>query len=509
MKARESFEKADRYLPNNAASGSRSWPEPDMTLLRPDRGEPPQFPGADVFGETWANWIAAASEAKGAPQDYVAAALLAAAGSLIGNSRWTTIWEGWSEPPILWTMLIGPPSANKSPALDAVMEPLRAVERRIKARAESAHKAWKVKDEAAGLAAAAWRESYKSAVKGNKKPPEKPAEADAGPEPHIPRLIVNDVTIERLADLVSKQPRGILAMRDELSGWLGNMKRYANGGSDQPTWLEVYGGRSHVAERMSRNTYVERFTVGILGGIQPDKLSSLLLHADEDGMLARLLPIWPALAPLRRPTRPADDGFAERAFERLYGLEMPLDEECAPRPWFIPFDEEARGLMLDFMRWGRDMEAEESGLLVSFIGKSRGFAARLALILAHLEWAGSAEAKPPALVTAAHFGRACHFVAEYLLPMARRAYAEAATPPEERAARALARLIHDERLETFTTRDIVRRERRGLRRIAEVEAALHSLTQGGWVEADRHGSGPKGGRPRVVYAVNPRVWGPQ
>ncbi len=482
------------------------WPEPDMTLLRPVRGAPPAFPGAVVFGETWAQWVDAAAEAKGAPPDYVAAALVAVAGSLIGNARWSMPWEGWEEPPILWGMLIGPPSAGKSPALDAVIDPLRALQRRLGAEAEAAHAAWGERDEAAALAASAWKEAYKAAIKAGKEPPEKPTVADPGPEPHIPRLIVDDVTIERLADLIAKQPRGTLAMRDELAGWLGNMTRYANGGSDQPTWLQVYGGRSYVAERMSRSACVDRFTVGVLGGIQPDKLSSLLLRAEDDGMLARLLPIWPDLAPIKRPEGAPDVKFAERAFERLYGLDMPRDDAGELRPCFIPFAEQARSLMVDFMRWAREEEDREAGLLVSFIGKFRGFVARLALILAHLDWAASDAPTPPTEITAAHFGRARHFVAEYLLPMARRAYAEAATPPEEGAARALARLIHQKRLEAFTVRDIIRRGRQGLRRNADVEPALNVLTQGGWIAADRQGSGSKGGRPRIVYRANPRVW---
>jgi Protein of unknown function (DUF3987)/Bifunctional DNA primase/polymerase, N-terminal len=482
------------------------WPEPDWSLLVPHRAEPPEFPAGEVFDERWANWIWVAAEAKGAPPDYVAGGLVGVGGALLGNARWITPWQGWAEPPILWPMIIGAPSANKSPGLDAVLEAVRVLQRDLSAKAEQAHKEWVAREETSKLAEAAWREAYKAAIKNKKPPPEKPSEAHAGSEPHTPRLIVNDVTIERLAELVSKQPRGAFVFRDELAGLLGNMSRYAGGGSDQPIWLEAYGGRSYVAERMSRKASVERFTVGLMGGIQPDKLASLLLRADDDGMLARFLPIWPKLAPIKRPDRGADVDFAERAFGRLHQLDMPTDEDGLPVPRFVPFSDDARSMIVEFMRWARREEDGEAGLLVSFIGKCRGFAVRLALVLAYLEWAAGDAVDPPEEITLVHLGRACHLVAEYFLPMARRAYAEAAVPNEERAARALALLVHREQLEEFSIRDVTRRERQGLRRKAEVEPALDVLVQAGLIRADQQGSGPKGGRPRLIYRVNPRIW---
>jgi hypothetical protein len=216
---------------------AESWPAPDMSLLRPERGAAPALPLDPVFGPVWAKWIADAADAKGAPPDYVAASLLAVAGSLIGNARWVAPWQGWAEPPIVWAVLVGAPSAGKSPALDAALSPLRAVERRIRRDAERELAKWSDEDETAKLVLANWKAEAAKAIKEDKETPKKPEAADAGPPPHVPRLAVNDATVERLAVLLAKQPRGTLAMRDELAGWLSNMSRYANGGSDKPFWL--------------------------------------------------------------------------------------------------------------------------------------------------------------------------------------------------------------------------------------------------------------------------------
>ena len=91
--------------------------------------------------------------------------------------------------------------------------------------------------------------------------------------------------------------------------------------------------------------------------------------------------------------------------------------------------------------------------------------------------------------------------------MARRAYAEAAAPTEETAARRLARLIRDERLEAFTIREVQRRELAGLRRAVEIETAADVLVQAGLIRPLRHEPGPRGGRPQIVWTVSPHVTG--
>ena len=78
--------------------------------------------------------------------------------------------------------------------------------------------------------------------------------------------------------------------------------------------------------------------------------------------------------------------------------------------------------------------------MLSFLGKLPGLCARLALVLAFLDWAAEG-AEQPHEITVQNFGRAAHLMQAYFLPMARRAYADAATPKTERAARRLVGII--------------------------------------------------------------------
>ncbi|RFC68353.1 MULTISPECIES: YfjI family protein [Mesorhizobium] len=486
-----------------------AWPEPDMRYLRSELPEPPALPLRDVFSSKWVEWIEAAAEAKAAPPDYVMAAVLSVCGSVLGNARWPLVWEGWAEPPVLWSVIIGNPSANKSPALDAVLIPLKQAERRQRDKAKAEVEEWRSNAEVAKLAESAWKEQVKAAIKADEDPPARPASADPGPEPFLPRLAVSDTTVERLAVILSRQPRGVLVSRDELAGWLQGMARYSGGGSDRPFWLESYGGRGYTVERMGRDpVYVERLTVGVTGGIQPDRMRTLLMKSDDDGLLARFVPIWPHPAPVKRPTLFHDDLFMENVIGRLLMLDMPTDADGNKRPWFIPFTDDARNLMDDFRQQVRDWENESEGLLKSFIGKLPGIAARLSLILTYLEWA-SEEADEPREIGVSAFGKAAHLIEAYLLPMARRAYADASVSKEERAARRLVQLIREQHWRQFTIRQVVRCARPSLKSADEVSQSIKPLEEADLVRAVESSAKSQGGRPIRLYAVNPALLGSQ
>jgi hypothetical protein len=405
-------------------------------------------------------------------------------------------------------MCIGLPAAGKSPAMDAVLQPLRRVEAPLRRAAEAEAKAWAETAEVAAAVEAAWQKKVDKAVAAGEDPPPRPAEADPLPAPHVHRLVLNDATIEAIGGIAERQPRGLLQVRDELAGWLENMGRYS-GGTDRPFWLEAFGGRSYSTERLGRKpVHIPRLSIGVLGGIQPDRLRSLLLKADDDGLLARFWPLWPEPVPVKRPTAFGDDDFIESVLARLLTLDLVTGEDGEARPWFIPFDEDARALMDDFRAEVRRWETEAEGLLLSFIGKLPGMAARLALVLACLDWAAEGGDEPRE-IEVRHFGRAAHLVEAYLLPMARRAYAEASVPLALRAAKRLAHLIRDQGWRTFSTRDVLRLERAGLATAEELNPALAALEDAGIIRPVAAPPRPQGGRPQRRYEVRPALSGGQ
>lgn len=477
------------------------WPEPHARFLKPSLPPAPKLPLKEVLAPSLAAWVRDASEAKGSPPDYVLGSLLAVAASLVGNARLCAPWQGWAEPCGLFVMCIGQPSAGKSPAIDAALHPLKEIERPKREAAKAERAKWDERVKVAEIAEKGWKASVKVALEEGKPAPTRPAEADAGPSPHIPRLVVQDTTIEKLGETLSEQAKGALVFRDELAGWLQSFERYS-GGTDRPFWLEAYGGRFYSVDRkMSAPIDIPRLLVSILGGIQPDRLSSLLMKADDDGLLARFIPIWPEPVPIKRPERASDDEFITRVFERLDGLALYTDERDVERPWIVRLTDDARDRLDAFRVQLRAWEAEAEGLLLSFTGKLPGLSLRLALVLDFMRWAAEGGEEPHEIDGQA-FERAARLVGEYILPMARRAYAAGSLPEVERGALRLVALIREEGWSRFTSREVLQRQRAGLHPLEKLEPVFARLEEGDCIRRLQPEAG-KAGRPERAFAVNP------
>jgi len=163
-----------------------------------------------------------------------------------------------------------------------------------------------------------------------------------------------------------------------------------------------------------------------------------------------------------------------------------------------------RDLMNAFRQSVRAWETGAEGLVLLFIGKLPGLTARLALVLGCLDHAGEG-AQEPHEITAHELGRAAHLVEAYPLPMARRAYADAATPNVDRAARRLVAIIREQGWSTFTSRQVLRLDRQGLASKKDLDPALSALEDGDCLRAVEAPPSAQGGRPQRLFAVNPAL----
>lgn len=489
------------------ASPCDLWSEPDMGAARQNRRAPPSLP-LETFGPVLAEWIGAAAEGSGCPVDYVAGPLLATAAALIGNARTVSPWEGWKEPCILWMGVSGDPSSNKSPGADPVMEAARKLESELASDFDAIHREWMTANEAAHCAKDLWMKEVQDAVKAGRPAPTMPASAVAPAEPVRARIIASDATPEKLGELLAAHERGILYCRDELAGWFGAFGRYSGGGgSDRAFWLEAYGGRPYVIDRVKHGSpiAIPRLSVGVLGGVQPDRLADLL-DSPDDGLQARFLWLWPDKVPPRRPTRRADPNTLYNVFRRLGELPLVADDDGRSRPFLCPLDEDAADL---FDQWRQEhAKTEASGALASAYGKAPGHVLRLALVLHHLWWAADpAPHLPPSRINRKAVVAAVMLMEEYFKPMAERVFGDAALPEGDRLAAVLARWILKERPEVVNGRDIRRKARLpGLKEPEKVKLALAVLTEADWLKPAFQRAGENVGRLREDYAVNPKLW---
>jgi hypothetical protein len=476
---------------------SSPWENPDMSVLRLNRAAPPKLP-LQCFGAL-TDWIMEQAEAKGAPADYVAAGVLGACAALIGSSRRALVSEGWSEPSILWKALVGAPSTNKSPALDAVLEPLARIERDMMSGFASVLRDYEGRRLAAKARREKWEGDVRSAATAGRPQPPMPVDAEEPPKPTRPRVRVSDATVEALARELAQGHR-LLSCRDELAGWLGNLDRYGGKGGDRAFFLEAYGGRSYVVDRVKNDEplQIKFMNLPIVGGIQPDKLDSMLLNSEDDGLTARFLMYWPHPAPLTRSRVRPNNAIIERVFQRLRTLQLTSDGESVEVPFSAPAGEAFWAWQLQHHR-----VAEPEGIEASALGKNKGHVVRIALVLEHIQWAAGNCSTPPAQIGLVALTRAVQLIEEYFKPMAVRVLGGATVHKSDRAATALARAIVERRATEINLRDV--RRRWGLPRLNEgdlLSSACRELQDAGWLRELKN-AGP--GRPSKTYVVNPIV----
>jgi hypothetical protein len=252
---------------------------------------------------------------------------------------------------------------------------------------------WKARAEFDKAEEERWLSEVKDAHRRQNPAPLPPATTST-PAPLAPRLRQHDVTVEKVATLLSAAaPKGLLICRDELAGWIDGMTQYNDAG--RSFWIEAYGGRPFRVERQKHPDPIDipRLAVGVYGNTQPDKVAVLMRGAD-DGMLSRFLWVWPEPIEFRLGRLPPQAQWAIGALDKL--RELDLHPGPPAQPIMVPLAGDAVSLIETFGREMQKRQAEAIGLLRSALGKVRGQALRLSLILESLWWCGAERDCTPA-----------------------------------------------------------------------------------------------------------------
>jgi hypothetical protein len=483
-----------------------AWASPDLTLLREGRRPAPHMP-VSLLGPFWEEWAISRARAASAPADYTGTALLACAGAALGNVRWPVAGAGWSESPVLWCALVGSPSAGKSPAMDAAFDLIRHAEDCMASGFDADRAIWETNRQVGQARKEAWQAEIRTAVHGGGTIPLMPTDIHDHEPPVRPRIRVADATTEKLGALAAALPRGLLLVRDELSGWLGGFDKYGGRGSDRAFALEMYGGRAYVVDRMKNPEplRIRHLSIGVLGGIQPDKIAGVTAGPD-DGLVSRLLWTWPELRPgFTLDRTPQNDTTPRQRFARLTELEMGADEFGNPEPKRVQLETCAEDVLEKFARDMAEQGVDAAGIFAGSLGKARGHVLRLSLILEHLWWCGAPGKAPPASISVKAVEAAAAFVQAYFLPMAERVYGDAAIPPAERGAIILVRHLRRNGLREFNGREMRRQIGGTLRDPAPMRAACATLIEAGLIRTAFSRASSKPGRVAQRYEVNPAV----
>jgi hypothetical protein len=396
----------------------------------------------------------------------------------------------WYEYPVLWGFLVGRPSAGKSPALAPARRMLDKVDaeaRQLHGSASRAHeRALQIDRMEAELAVKSARKLVSRGDKGAAEATLAALAQDNREAPREPRLVVNDSTVEKLSELLSGNPRGIIYVRDEVAGWLANLDREGREG-DRGFFLECWNGKgSYTVDRIGRGTTrIEACAVSIMGGVQPGKLAEYVRGAvrggtADDGLIQRFqMSVYPDLPPVWRFRDFSPNPNSERdvlaLFRYLYALDpAQLDAES---------DESCDTPYL------RLSSGAEPPHIESHLSKYSALAGRLALVL-HLAERNSGPVSDAAMEAAIAW---CAFLEAH----ARRIYAPV-TDDGISTAHLLLRK-REELADGFSAREVYRKGWTGLTDRAMVEAGLELLVDHGYLIAWTEGVSDLGGRPSTRF----------
>lgn len=504
----------DRQPVPAGEAGSSLWPEP--TPL-PDSLPTVQAFDLELLPQELRGWVQDIAHRMQCPVDYLAIGVVTALSSLIGARAVVAPKQrdDWTVTPNLWGLVVGRPGVMKSPALKEVTGPLAKLEAQARERWQSEHEEWELDQKVADLVS---KEGEKQAAKLAGKDPSRARALLAKPEPVAEptqrRYLINNTSMEKLADILTVNPWGTLVFADELHGFLRNMDRQGQEGA-RGFYLTGYdGNQGYSIDRIERgSSHIARVCISMLGGIQPSKLQSYVRDAvnggdGDDGLLQRFgLAVWPDVKQEFRVVDQYPDVAsktrAQAVFERLEQL-LPADDDH-PQEW--RFDAAAQVI---FYEWWEPFETRLRGTdmhpaMVSHLSKWRKLVPALALIFALVDTPDNA-----GTIGVTELCRALDWT-EYLTSHAQRIYS-AATIPETDGAENLMSKIRAGKLtdgdgvllESFTPRMAAIKHWTGLTTPEAVRAAAKLLVDYGWLEREATAiSPPTGGRPRERYLIHP------
>jgi len=493
---------------------AHSWDDPDCSILDDRRGELPEFP-VETMGAPWQDWIMRAAHGAGVTPAHVAVPLLGIASSLIGTARRVMASRSWTQPMTSWAAVVGFSGTGKTPGIDVTKRALSKIERDRKSKVSELRLAHEGRVESAKAVRALWKKELEKVAEGsvvsldnyrktaNAQPTMPAAAADPGPF-IAPRLYVSDVTIERLAVLLQARPQGMLLISDELASLFLNMSRYS-GGQDNEFWLEAWNGNSYTVERMGRPpVVVDYLLVGVVGGLQPDKLARSF-KGDLDGMYARLLFSWPS----EHGYQPLTNEVAEfepailNALTRIIDLKGGEDDEGGFAPRAVRLSAQAAETFEEVRQFLDKGKAAFDGREREWWAKMSAHILRLAGTLCYVEWAmiGGEEPKE---IDAAFVGAATRLVRDYFWPHSRAALRQVGLSERHGNARRVLRWIRSQKRAEVSREDI-RRDALGQSLDADqTESLLNELVKAGWLRPVVRATA---GRPARRWTANPRLLG--
>lgn len=473
----------------------------------------PDFP-VDALPTSVARMVRAIAEATQTDPGMAGTVALGTLAAAAGGYVEVEPRPNYREPVQLWACPIALPGERKSSVCEAMVSPLREVERDLaqtahidieqqRIRKDVAERAAEKARKDAGNADAESRADKLSAAMAAA------AECDAIEVPSVPRIIADDATPEAMTSLLAEQGGSLAIISPEGGVFTAIAGRYDKS-SDLSPWLKAHAGDSIRVDRKGRETeFIPRPALTMAIMIQPGMLAAAGQNRSfhDSGLLARFLFAWPTSMVGRRNVdpEPLDDDVRASYGGLLTGLTKNL--RARTELLVLTLDPAADAARLEFARQveGRLADGADLAHIRSWASKIVGASIRISGLL-HVAQSDAQE------ITGREM-RDAITLAEYFIDHALRVFDGMANGNDERElARRILDLIYRkgaERFSTFTERQLITAASRSWMPDSDTaRRGLQILLDFGWIEAlsVEERAEKRGRKPSPSYRVHPHAF---
>ncbi len=400
----------------------------------------------------------------------------------------------WTETLSLYTVIVGAPAERKSPVLSRITKPLRDYERERRdadaaniAQAETERRILEGKKAAAEAAAVKGKGSVEDAL-------DLAAQLAEYQCPHELRLLVDDATPEKLAEMMEQQG-GSIALCSAEGGVFDSMRGRYDRTTNLDVYLKAWDGEQLTMDRIGRKSNrVDSPRLTVLLAIQPAVLSGLMSDRvmRGRGLVGRFLyAICRGKIGERKASPDPVPEKVEQAYRSFIRHLLTL-EHCGE----LHLSKDANDYRCSFHDHVEKLLAGRWESIQEWAGKLVGTVCRIAAIL----HCGTAQEPLNEPISGETFEAACR-IGLFLAAHAETAFGlMGASEADEDAKYILKRIKGSDRI---TRSELTRQCRGRFKKAADMETALEILEERNYIRREEEPIGQ--GRVQINYAVHPNI----
>jgi hypothetical protein len=509
------------HTPELAQAAPVEWEEP----IPFNEYKVPSFP-TNVFPEAIRKWVEAEAFGTETPVDLASIVVLGVLSTACAKKVVVKVSDDWIEPVNLYSAVVLPTGCLKSVVFKQARKPIYDYElSRSKMDKEDYQRRLTEYRIAEGQLQEAEKQAAKATTESDPNGEAKQRAMQLAKDfarlekPVLPRLTVDDITIEKLVSHMAEQ-KGRISLYDPEGGFFSVLAgKYSEGKTNFNAVLKAWSGEQIIVDRQSRESQIiESPSLTIILSPQPAVFTELenkeLFH--ERGMFARFIFSYPESPLGKRSCEAMPVPYLVReAYDTkvrsILTLKDTVDQngELAPVPLLL--SEVGHAMLIDFRKENEPRIGADGDLayLSGFMSKLPGMCLRMAALL-HMAKHVNSDSRMDLVPTTIEDDTLSDAfeIGHYLITHTQAIYGAMEADPSMKAGLKLIRWIQKEKRERFSRREAFREVQTYAKDVDALKRVLKLLIDHQWIMEDgaQEPAQRDRGRPAgPFYLVNPHA----